>query len=310
MFKKFNSLENAYRGAFVEKCESLGVAHWVATEKIHGANFGFIVDGESVVPFKRSSTIGKNPETGSYEFYGCNDVVSKYESAAVTVAKAVGQPVIIYGELYGQGIQKEIDYGPKDFICFDVYVPEEDKYLDWDAVVNLCGAASIPTVPEVGRGTLTEMLEISPEFDSIVAQRNGNSGISEGVTIKQLYSEHMLPNGSRAILKNKSKAFSEKKQKAPKKPFKMPEEVKGIFEDFLQYLNKNRLSNVISKIGGVSQKDFGKIQGLLVKDAKEEFERDEYEISSDDWKLIAKSVNKEAAGVVREEWLNILDNNR
>ncbi|QDP66567.1 MAG: putative RNA ligase 2 [Prokaryotic dsDNA virus sp.] len=309
MFKKFNSLENAYREKFVNDCRELGASEWVALEKIHGANFGFIVEGGEVTPFKRSSTIGANPETGSYEFYGCNPVVDIYKNLVKNIELVFDQPVQIYGELYGEGVQKEIQYGPKDFIAFDIYLMDDEVFVDWDVVVKVCADYSIPTAPEIGRDTLEQLLKVSPEFDSIVSKRNGYDSKAEGLVIKQLQDEAFLRTGSRAIIKNKSKSFSEKKQKAPKKPFKMPEEVKGIFEDFLQYLNKNRFNNVISEIGEVSQKDFGKLQGLLVKDAKEEFERDEYEISSDDWKLIAKSVNKEAAGVVREDWLNILDNN-
>jgi hypothetical protein len=48
--------------------------------------------------------------------------------------------------------------------------------------------------------------------------------------------------------------------------------------------------------------------GMLVQDAKDEFERDEYEISKSDWKEISKYVVKEASVVLREDWLNILDN--
>jgi hypothetical protein len=47
--------------------------------------------------------------------------------------------------------------------------------------------------------------------------------------------------------------------------------------------------------------------GMLVQDAKDEFERDEYEINKSDWKEMSKSIMKEASAVVRKDWLNILD---
>jgi len=307
MFRKFNSVENAYREKFINQCKELGVADWVALEKIHGSNFGFIVSGGEVTPFKRSSVIGANPETGCYEFYGCNNVVDTYRELVKNVELYFDQPVQIYGELYGQGVQKEIEYGEKDFIVFDIYLIDDEVYANWDTVVEVCNDYSLPVVPELARGSLNSLLKLSPEFKSVVAESRGHDSHSEGLVIKQLKNEFLLPTGSRAIIKNKSKAFTEKKQKAPKKPYKMPENVKPIYEDFVCYLNKNRLNNVLSKVGKVSQKDFGKIQGILVQDAKEEFERDEYEISKDDWKAIAKSVGKDAATVVREEWLNILD---
>jgi Rnl2 family RNA ligase len=309
MFKKYNSLENAYRQEFVDACVELGCSEWVALEKIHGANFGFIVRGGDVTPFKRSSVIGANPETGSYEFYGCNPVVETYKNLVKNIETVFDQPVQIYGELYGEGIQKEVQYGTKDFIAFDIYLIDDDVFVDWDVLKEVCADYSIPTAPEIARGNLEQLLEISPEFDSIVAKQNGYDSKAEGIVIKQLRDEALLRTGSRAIIKNKSKSFSEKKQKVPKKPYKMPENLKPIYEDFSQYLNENRLNNVLSKVGQVSQKDFGKVLGMLVQDAKEEFERDEYEISKDDWKALAKTVGKEAGEVVRKDWLNIIDRN-
>lgn len=308
MFKKFSSIENAYRVKFVEKCKSLGQPDWVALEKVHGANFGFIVSGGEVTPFKRSSTIGANPETGTYEFYGCNPVVERYRDKMKWLELSFNQPVQVYGELYGDGVQKEITYGQKDFIVFDIFLVDDEVFADWDVVVEICEDNNIPTVPEIGRGSLDEMLLLTPEFESIVAKSKGISGQqSEGIVIKQLKQEAWLPTGERAIIKNKSKTFVEKKQRTPKKPYKMPDSVKPIYEDFAKYLNKNRLMNVLSKVGEVSQKDFGKIQGLFIQDAKTEFERDEYEISKDEWKLLAKSIGKDATSVLREEWLNVLD---
>jgi Rnl2 family RNA ligase len=306
-FKKFNSVENAYRQKFVNACEELGVKDWVALEKVHGSNFGFIIENGVVTPFKRSSIIGMNPETGAYDFYGCNPVVETYGGLVKNLELVFDQPVQIYGELYGEGVQKEVQYGPKDFIAFDILLLNDNTFVDWDTVVEVCSDYSIPTVLEIARGSLSELLEISPEFESFVAKRNGFDSKSEGLVIKQLKDEVFLKTGSRAIIKSKSKSFSEKKQKAPKKPYKMPENLKPVYEDFYQYLNENRLNNVLSKVGTVTQKDFGKIQGMLVRDAKEEFERDEYEIHKDDWKSLAKTIGKDAAEVVRKDWLNILD---
>lgn len=303
-FHEYNSLENAYREKFVDQCRSLGIRDWIALEKVHGSNMSFIVDyqNKTVTPAKRSSTIGKNPE-GRYDFMGCHEVVEKYTTALLAIAEYVGRSVQVYGELYGQGIQKEIDYGQKDFIVFDI-MDSDGEFLPHDTVVHLCHIG-LPVVPELGRGSLEEMLSIDREFTSLVA--SGDNQIAEGLVIKPLLQDVYLNSGSRAIIKNKSQKFSEKKNKAPKKPYKMPEEVKPLYEDFLQYLNKNRLINVLSKVEYVSQRDFGRVQGMLVQDAKEEFERDEYVINKDHWKLIAKSVGKSASEVVREDWLNIID---
>ncbi len=312
MFKKYTSLENAYRDKFVHACHSLGAPEWVATEKVHGANFGFTINGGVIQPFRRTGIIEQRVEDGGYDFFGCTPIVEKYREAAVQLEKSVGCPIIIYGELYGERIQKEIQYGEKDFIVFDIYMPCKEAYVNWPMVMTLCTKVGLPTVPEIARGTLDEMLKVSPEFDSIVAASKGFEGqASEGVVIKQLVGEVTLNNGSRAIIKNKSQRFSEKKAKGgkfEKKEVSLTDPQTKLVEDFLQYLNSNRLNNVVSKLGDLTHKDFGKVQGLLVKDAKEEFERDEYAITTDDWEVVRKMIGKEAGVVVRKEWLNLLDN--
>ena len=304
-FQKYSSLENAYRDKFTNACRNVGIKDWVATVKVHGSNFGFISDGDDLEPFKRSSTIGKNPETGMYDFYGCNDIVAECTPKVKRLAQVVGKPIQVYGELYGQGVQKEINYGGKKFIMFDILT--DDGWLEWDEVVRLGEQVGIPTVPELARGDLEDMLNLPTDF---VCPLSPTGDMAEGVVIKPLTEVHTtLSTGSRPIIKNKSKAFSEKKQKTSKKPFKLPEHIKPIMTDFTAYLTENRLNNVLSKIdlSTLTQKDFGKVMGMLVQDAKEEFERDEYEINKDDWKLMTKTVNKEAGQVVRAQWLNILD---
>lgn len=304
-FKKYNSLENAYRQKFIDQCHELGVDEWVALEKVHGANFSFVVGDGGVIPAKRSGPVELN-EHGNYDFYGCHPIVEKYRDRAVMVSEVVGKSVQIFGELYGEGVQKGVDYGPKDFVAFDI-MTEDGTYLAWPIVCYLCDSVGIPKAPVLGTGTLTEMLEISPEFFSAISPRDDQK--AEGVVIKPWQKDVRFGNGSRPIIKNKSQAFSEKKEKVAKKPYVMPENLVEIYQDFCQYITENRLRNVLSKVGEVSQKDFGKVSGAFVKDAKDEFERDEYEINKDDWKGISKSVGKEASNLIRKHWLNILDNN-
>lgn len=306
-FQKYNSLENAYRQKFTDACHSLGIQDWVATVKVHGANFGFMCNPQGdVTPFKRSSTISKNPETGNYDFYGCNNIVAEYTPKVKRLAEIVGKPVQAYGELYGQGVQKEINYGGKKFIMFDILT--DDGWLEWDEVVRLGKQADIPTAPELARGKLEDMLAISPEF-SCPLSPTGDA--SEGLVIKPLTDgTTKLSTGSRPIIKNKSKAFSEKKQaKKPRSKTGIPDHLKPLLHHFLAYVNKNRLNNVLSKIdpSTITQKDFGRVLGLFVQDAKSEFERDEHEIDKDDWKVVSGAIQKEAGQVLREDWLNILD---
>jgi len=61
-------------------------------------------------------------------------------------------------------------------------------------------------------------------------------------------------------------------------------------------------------VGDVSTKDFGKVMRMLTKDAREDFEKEHYEISKEDWKIVSKGIGKIAGDVVRHDWLNLIDN--
>lgn len=309
-FKKYASIENAYRQKHIDACHQLGNPDWVALEKIHGSNFGFIVEGEVVTPFKRTTALGRNPVSEEYEFMNCDDVVDRYHDRVLHMREKIGQDIQAYGEIYGQGIQRNSNYGRKDFVVFDILLMEDDVFVSWDMLILMCSDSSVPHVAEVGRGTLDDMLSIPvDDVYSPQAQANGKEMLWEGVVIKQRENEAFLRNDSRAIIKNKSSTFSEKQKssKAAKKPYKIPEELMPLYEAFCAYVNQNRLDSVLSKEGKVTQKDFGKVAGLLVQDAKEDYVKDHGEIEKDDWKAIAKGVKRRVEYEVRSNWLNILD---
>ncbi len=63
------------------------------------------------------------------------------------------QPIIIFGEIFGSGIQDMrygMENGKKDFRAFDISV--NGKYLDWKEFENICNFYKIPIVPVLYRG--------------------------------------------------------------------------------------------------------------------------------------------------------------
>lgn len=327
-FRKFTSLENGYRQKFVNYCSMLGVKDWVATEKVHGANFSFIAEPDKtevgdlrVTPAKRSSTIGANA-VGDYDFYGCTDVVEDYADKIRFLNDRLwdagiiesGDVTITYGELFGDGIQKEVKYGEKDFIAYDIKVIRgaQEFWLEWPIVQSYCLMSDIPTVPELATGTLDDLLAISPEFVTKLGPQTEDN-VSEGFVIKQLHKEQLLPHGARACIKVKSEKFKEKKgkdTKAPAAPIVLTEEQEKLYSELSLYVTEARLRNVLSKIGTVNQKQFGMLQGLLIQDAKAEFERDERDevpIHKDDWKVLKKPFGNLCVNTVRHYWMDILD---
>ncbi|AUR85881.1 hypothetical protein NVP1081O_146 [Vibrio phage 1.081.O._10N.286.52.C2] len=330
-FRKYSSLENSYREAFVARCHGLARTEWVALEKIHGANFNFTMEFDveqdemfNVTVGKRTQAISPNA-TGDYSFYGCTSVVEQHMLPLRRLNNYLwargyiqgDETIIVYGELAGKGTLKtSINYGEKCFIAFDIYSPSRDIYLPWDLVKEACEYAEIRHVKELGRGTLDEMLAISPEFRSLeTPEDHVGDNLAEGFVVKQLRGEMFLPTGSRACLKVKSESFQERKQnrsKVKKAPGAFTEEQKELHAEFTLYLTPNRLSNVLSKIGKVEAKQFAMVSGMLMQDAKAEFERDELNevpIKRSEWDAVKRSLNNVANELIRKDWLNIVDGN-
>ena len=70
MFKKYNSIENTYREKQIEQVYLHGYDNekYVVQEKVHGANFSFITDGEVIQVAKRSGLIAEDEKFNNYKF--------------------------------------------------------------------------------------------------------------------------------------------------------------------------------------------------------------------------------------------------
>lgn len=119
-------------------------------------------------------------------------------------------------------------------------------------------------------------------------------------------------NGSRIYFKNKTEGFSEKKRK-PKEHmvFELSDEESELMNELLTYNTTQRVSNVISKIGQVTNKDFGKILGLTTQDLLEEFtketEQDPKQIAESNWKAFLKLLQSEVGKEVRSQFVLALE---
>lgn len=113
--------------------------------------------------------------------------------------------VIVFGEIYGRGIQK-MDYGcDKGYEVFDISI--DGEYQDWADVKTYCELYGIPTVPLLYEGPFKP--EMLPELtsgpttlappDDIVCKFKGR----EGIVIAPLV-EEVDYRGNRVILKSVS----------------------------------------------------------------------------------------------------------
>lgn len=301
-FQKFSSLENTYNQKLVDKVvyEGKNTGRWIVTEKLHGANGGFWCDGHEVKFSSRTQFVDGT-------FFNCQAVINKHEQGILTWHKqnlSAGDTLIVYGELYGEGIQKEVVYGKRRFSAFDVRIDGEiqDKLV----AIRMTAEMGLEFAPVLHFGTFEECMNVPHEFRSKETPQDfpeDKENFAEGIVIEPI-EPAWFNNGSRIYFKNKTPAFTEKKARQHKTPPpSLPEDALELLNSVLEYCTEARVRNVISKIGQVTNKDFGRVGGLLVQDMIEDFEKEsDIELKKaveDHWKQFAGALNREAIAVAR-----------
>lgn len=185
------------------------------TRKIHGTNarFGIVKKNklsfwDKVKKFLRLAdewidydwVVGShNVEKGSDSqgFYDRNvwfDIAEKYNIKEKTwnYAKklghnAVGSGIVVYGEIYGQGIQKGYDYGLTDiqFAGFDIMM--DGEYLNTQSVERILSSSlNLPHVPVLYVGYWTKEEQDKYVFNNMI---EGTKVPHEGVVVKGITGE-------------------------------------------------------------------------------------------------------------------------
>jgi len=279
-------------------------------EKIHGANFSIYCDIDGTYRCaKRSGFIGEDES-----FYGYQYAVDKYITSMFEMVASLRKPVTFVGELAGKAenrkaVQKEVEYGDLDIYLFDIIV--DGEFMDFTKFMLFCATYNLKIAPVIATGPFEEMLALDCEFDSKVLCKEGNT--TEGLVLKP-YTTAYMNNGSRAIIKKKSKAFSENKRNQGQGKSAIPplsEANKVLLSQTLELVNKPRVQNALSKMGEFEPKMFGKLVGLVTKDvfddADRDFETSLKDVVGDDWKAFSKAVQADIASLIRDNLQNIID---
>ncbi|UIS65714.1 RNA ligase 2 [Enterobacter phage vB_EclM_Q7622] len=333
MFEKYSSLENHYNGKFIEKIRNAGfdvTEPWVAREKIHGTNFSIIIERDAVTCAKRTG-----PILPAEDFFGYSVILKKYNDSIKAVQHTIkeGSSMQIFGEFAGGGIQKGVDYGEKDFYVFDILVKTAEgtnQFVDDYMMETICNTFGFKMAPLLGRGKFDDLIQLPNMLDVVVNDYNelaANEGIpvankqvwkavvaedniAEGYVLKPCYPK-FFPNGARVAIKCKNSKFSEKaKSDKPIKAKAVLTDVdKVALSTLAAYATLNRVNNVISKIGQISPKDFGKVMGLTVQDILEEAGREEIFITdADQPDVVKKELVTYVQGVIRPVWIELVSN--
>jgi len=294
MFKKYPSLTNHYQNKDINYFEmkfgdEMKKVTWTLSEKIHGANFSILFQ-----PQAKPEWFSRNNKITGDNFYNCEELIEEYVFAKLPIIQQFStktkQTVRLYGELYGPGIQKGVEYGNErgikffDMMVNDQFISQqafEDFFFD-----HFLGSMLVPLLGRVP--TLQDAINLDTRFNSKLSDKTDN--IVEGVVIKPFEKVLVDAQGSLFYIKKKNDEFKEKqKVKKIRTVTNYTEEVNEYRAIFLSYINKNRVESVFSKEGEISSfKEIGKYISLIHKDALDDFKLDH-----DENFLIAKFTKQE-----------------
>lgn len=279
MFLKYPSIKNHYQGrsidSWLKMYPALATESYVILEKIHGANFQIVFTPCSPLTFcSRTQVIPENES-----FNGYKTVVERMWEDGLSnlqmYADATNENVRIFGELFGNGIQKGVDYGDeKRYLIFGMMI--NDQWLSFHEMKDFLGDFSLDhyIVPVLGY-TISLSLALSFNTDLNSSLNNIGDNIIEGVVIMPYDKVYVTSTGSVFSLKKKNDKFKEKAH--AKKIVLTPEEKYSeatltLASEYRSYLTENRVCGIFSKYGKIESKaDMGRYIKLVLDDAKEDF---------------------------------------
>jgi Rnl2 family RNA ligase len=271
-FLSYRSSENSYQQKFVEKVkENLNwkSIEWVVQEKIHGANFSFYVNEETIRCASRNNFLGNQ------NFHGYLRIKQKYEKDIKSLFdyyKKVDddiQYIVVYGELFGgsyphpdvpreniPSVQKGVFYLPYvDFLVFDILLVKENSkmFVSPSHMIKTLKTVGVnlSPVPTLSSNFLDFCLDfpienIHPAISKVSGLPQIENNIIEGIIIRPdimlNYDSIVFP-----VFKKKNGSFIEKTSRGVKEHTKLLENVKSVLDNFLTFVNSNRLDNVLSK---------------------------------------------------------------
>lgn len=279
-FVKYDHIENSYNNQFIDYFkETLKFNKFVIMEKLDGANFQIKIFPDFTIKY------GSRNIYLTEDFYNYKEVVDKIDlSLLKKEANYNDNVIILYGELYGKGIQNRIDYGKDKHIkFFDVKI--NNKFLAYDEFKMFCENFNLSIVPVIKENIFFDEA-INFEVDNMITLINPfKNNYAEGVVIR-IYDNEIFKGHSRFILKKKAKNFIEKSIK--KKIIRQKKEINlnllKYKEEVSRYINKNRILSLFSKIGKIeSNNDLGIYIKEINKDVKIDFMKDNPDFDENDF---------------------------
>ncbi len=280
---KYPRLTNHYNDKDIKRFNFSPDIEFCISEKLHGANFSIKFNEKGNTQY-----FSRNQEITGSNFYNAIDVINSFieEKTPLIKPKCVDKNIILFGELFGGNIQTGVNYGKeKRLAFFDCAYEIDGNYilLSQSEFILFCSEHEIKTVPFLGfRLSFEEAMNYDINFDTY--ENSIIDNLCEGIVIKPL-NEVIYDKYGQSIfyIKKKNEKFKEK-QRTPKEPKLVSDNVQFWSDEFDQYIHKERLESVFSKEGKIETvKDIGKYIGLVINDAKETFLKEEANFNENDF---------------------------
>jgi Rnl2 family RNA ligase len=286
----------------------LGRCAWVVTEKIHGANFCFLLEAGQIRCAKRKALLEP-----SEAFFNHHVVLERLRPALLRLWGLLTQnnPGLVrawvFGELFGgayphpevtplpqvQAIQTGVWYSPRvEFMGFDLAIAQEGddpegprRYLPWAQARELAQSSELPWCQALLEGSLSQAQAYPVGFDSTIPALLGlpplpaGQNKAEGIVLKP--TEPLLIQTRRGlmrpVLKIKIPGFAEDKRFYQSVPWSVPAPCRGDQDlELLSWeiscrLEPNRLAAAASKLGRPRHlAQVGPLRDLVLQDVWEE----------------------------------------
>lgn len=265
-FFKYSSIENHYQQKFINSfinqfgSESLK-QKFIISEKLDGANIQLVFSpNQEMKVGKRTSYL--EPTESFFDIWNTLKKYQKQIDVLQNFANENNEIIVVYGEIYGIGINGRINYGDKKFISFFDIIRNEDFISQSELYQLFAKLDLLPMLPSFQiTCSLAQAMEIEvPEG-------------KEGFVIQPFDKVIRLGSGSRFILKKKSSGFDDKV--SPKVKDKRDAGGNAFNLKFREYINENRLKDLFSKHGEIEKpQQIPDYIRLMIEDAKVDFLKD------------------------------------
>lgn len=264
-FESFNSILSESVGYRAIHSPEYYDSTCIVTEKIHGANFSiYILNNGTSQPKIQYASRKKILKVNDPFFNYKNFFNTELESNLKKIYKSlkIQTNIRFIGEIFGGGIQKEIDYGELDFNFFHMQTSNDnivwDNIMDWGIIENYSKQFNLKLVPNITFGKFTELYgTLDPKFQS---KLNSNV-LCEGLVFRVTVGTDLV------FFKKRNQNFLEVKMSDNKNKNK-----NKMSDDILACATKQRIINTQSKHGFEGIKNLKVLVELTIEDIEKECE--------------------------------------